>query len=79
MNDSTIDLDWTEEEILTCEASDEELEAAAINLEGITLASLSTFFSVNFANWTFGSMTLEVFIEFFMTARRCNLVCNFPR
>ena len=48
MNDSTIDLDWTEEEILTCEASDEELEAAAISLEGITFSFSFNLFQCQF-------------------------------
>jgi hypothetical protein len=48
MNDSTIDFDWTEEEILTCEASDEELEAAAISLEGITFSFSCNLFQCQF-------------------------------
>ena len=43
MNDSTIDLDWTEDEILTYKAADEELEAAAISLEDTFSFSFNLF------------------------------------
>jgi hypothetical protein len=38
----------TEEEILTCEASDEELEAAAISLDGITFSFSFNIFQCQF-------------------------------